>query len=137
MPFMLRALFFIAALGCCIGSVGRSEEAASAVRSPRGYFALQPGDPVVLQPGNKRIISNEQLKLPQVAGLTIRARWSWLHPGDGQFDFSFLDTHVERCRKLGKPYKILVMTGTNCSPEWIGGAWHRGAPVPWSPELAK
>nr|MBA3484428.1 beta-galactosidase [Pirellulales bacterium] len=83
------------------------------------------------------IISDEQLKLPQVAGLTIRARWAWLHPGDGQFDLAFLDTHVERCRRLGKRYKILIMTGANCSPEWIGGAWHRGAPVPWSPELAK
>jgi hypothetical protein len=134
---MVRCLAFIAVLGGCFAGVARGDEAAPAIRSPRGYFALQPGDPAVLQRGSKRIISDEQLKLPQVAGLTIRARWAWLHPGDGQFDLAFLDTHVERCRKLGKPYKILVMTGAESSPEWIGGAWHRGAPVPWSPELAK
>ena len=27
------------------------------------------------------------------------------------------------------------MTGAGCAPAWIGGAWHAGAPVPWSPEL--
>ena len=133
---MLRWVLVFAVVGGCFGGIAGGEEASSSVRSPMGYFALQPGDPAVLQPGSKRIVSDEQLKLPQVAGLTIRARWAWLHPAAGQFDFSFLDTHVERCRKLGKPYKILVMTGAGCAPEWIGGAWHRGAPVPWSPELA-
>lgn len=108
-----------------------------ALRAPVGYFALQPGDPAVLQPGGNRRVTAAQLQLPQVAGLTIRARWSWLHLGEGKFDFSFLDSQIERCRELGKPYKLLVMTGANCSPEWIGGEWHRGAPVPWSPELAK
>jgi hypothetical protein len=88
-----------------------------------------------LQPGNKRIVSDEQLQLPRVAGLTIRARWPWLHPSAGQFDFSFLDTHVRRCHHIGKRYKILVMTGAQSAPQWIGGAWHRGAPVPWSAEL--
>ena len=29
------------------------------------------------------------------------------------------------------------MTGANSSPDWIGGEWHRGAPVPWSPVLDK
>ncbi len=100
-----------------------------------GYFALQPGDPAVL--AGKRLITDKQLTLPHVAGLTIRARWAWLHTGADAFDFSFLEEHVERCRKVGKPYKILVMTGAGCSPPWIGGAWHRGAPVPWSPELAE
>jgi hypothetical protein len=133
---MVRKLLLAVLVACCCGVAG-GDEAAPAIRSPRGYFALQPGDPVVLQAGSKRLMSDEQLKLPQVAGLTIRARWAWLHPGDGQFDFSFLDAQVERCGRIGKRYKLLVMTGANCSPEWIGGAWHRGAPVPWSPELAK
>jgi hypothetical protein len=106
-------------------------------RAPVGYFALQPGDPAVQKPGSNRQISTAQLQLPHIAGLTIRARWSWLHLGEGKFDFSFLDSQVERCRQLGKPYKLLVMTGANCSPEWIGGDWYRGAPVPWSPELSK
>ena len=110
---------------------------AEALRAPVGYFSLQPGDPAVLQPGSNRLVSDAQLQLPHVAGLTIRARWSWLHLGEGKFDFSFLDSQIERCRELGKPYKLLVMTGANSSPDWIGGEWHRGAPVPWSPELDK
>jgi len=105
------------------------------VRTPRGYFALQAADPLVLQ--GKRLVSDAQLALPQVAGLTIRARWAWLHPSAGKFDFSFLESQVARCRKLGKPYKIRVLTGVACAPEWIGGPWHLGAPVPWSPQLAE
>jgi hypothetical protein len=112
-------------------TTARAEE----VRAPRGYFALQPGEPAVLQPGNKRVVSDELLALPRVAGLTIRARWSWLHLSEGRLDFSFLDAQVARCHHVGKRYKLLVMTGRDCSPEWIGGAWHRGAPVPWSGEL--
>lgn len=127
----LSALWICASLATpiCAGD-------AEALRSPVGYFALQPGDPAVQKPGSNRQISTAQLQLPQVAGLTIRARWAWLHAGEGKFDFSFLDAQIERCRKLGKPYKLLVMTGANSAPEWIGGDWYRGAPVPWSPELS-
>lgn len=128
----LSALWICASLATITLAAESSE-----IRAPAGYFALQPGDPAVLKPGSNRLISAAQLQLPHVAGLTIRARWSWLHQGEGKFDFSFLDAQIERCRQLGKPYKLLVMTGANCSPEWIGGEWHRGAPVPWSPELKK
>ncbi|HEX6961373.1 MAG TPA: beta-galactosidase [Lacipirellula sp.] len=121
----------IATTVVCCTSLALAEE----VRAPRGYFALQPGEPAVLQPGNKRVVADELLALPRVAGLTIRARWSWIHPSEGRFDFSFLDAQVARCHNAGKRYKLLVMTGRDCSPEWIGGAWHRGAPVPWSDEL--
>jgi hypothetical protein len=122
------ALILLAASGAAAGAE---------VRTPRGYFALQPGDPAVLDAGSKRLVSDEQLQLPQVVGLTIRARWAWLHPSDGRFDFSFLDAQIARCNRLNKRYKLLVMTGANCTPEWIGGAWHAGAPVPWSPDLKK
>lgn len=129
----------------CISSIGLWIAASLAamtadpreIRAPVGYFALQPGDPAVQRPNSNRQITAAQLELPAVAGLTIRARWAWLHSAAGEYDFTFLDGQVERCRKLGKPYKLLVMTGTNSSPEWIGGEWYRGAPVPWSPELKK
>src|SRR3954470_13091615 len=116
---------------------GRIGEAAEpkAVRTPAGYFALQPGDPAVLQ--NQRLVTDAQLALPAVAGLTIRARWAWLHPEAGKFDFSFLDAQTARCRKINKPYKILVMTGRGSAPSWLGGEWHADAPVPWSPQLAE
>lgn len=105
------------------------------VRHPAGYFALQPGDPAVLQPNSKRIVPDRLLALPQVSGLTIRARWAWLQPSRTSTDLGFLEDQAARCQRLGKSYKVLVMTGAGSSPKWIGGAWHSGAPVPWSPEL--
>jgi hypothetical protein len=123
--------------GCCTAAAQAQDRQQTSVHAPRGYYALQPGDPAVLSSGSKRLVSDEQLQLPQVAGLTIRARWAWVHPSEGNFDFAFIDSQVERCRRLGKQYKLLVMTGAECSPKWIGGAWHRRAPAPWSPELAK
>ena len=126
-------LVLLAVLGRSPGGAAAAEPAK--VRAPRGYFALQPGDPAVLQPGSKRLVSDQQLALPHVAGLTIRARWTWLHTAPGKFDFSFLDAQIARCQKLNKPYKILVMTGAASAPRWIGGAWHAEAPVPWSPQL--
>jgi hypothetical protein len=104
-------------------------------RAPVGYFALQPGDPAILRAGSTRQVADRLLELPKVAGLTIRARWLWIHPAEGKFDFTFVDEQIERCRRINKPYKLLVMTGNGSAPTWIGGAWHRGAPVPWSPEL--
>jgi hypothetical protein len=126
---------FIAVCFCVFGGLAAKASEPAKIRAPSGYFALQPGDPVVLQ--GKRLITDKQLALPHVAGLTIRVRWQWLHPASGKFDFSFLEQEVERCRKLNKPYKILVMTGVGSVPKWIGGEWHLQAPVPWSPQLAE
>src|SRR5687767_5417706 len=126
----LIALVFMAG----VHGVAIAAESAK-VRAPLGYFALQAAIPLVLQ--GKRPVSDSPLALPQVAGLTIRARWAWLHPSAGKFDFSFLESQVARCRKLGKPFKIRVLTGVACAPKWIGGPWHLGAPVPWSPQLAE
>jgi hypothetical protein len=132
----MKTLAAIAVVFCCVLTTRAAcAEEPTNVRAPVGYFALQPGDPVVLE--GKRLVTDAQLALPQVAGLTIRARWAWLHPEAGKFDFSFLDAHTARCRKVDKPYKILVMTGVQSAPAWIGGPWHRGAPVPWSPQLAE
>ncbi|WP_428305108.1 hypothetical protein [Lacipirellula sp.] len=133
---MTAMLGYLTALACVASTAGAVAAEGGKLRIPAGYFALQPGDPAVLQPGNRRVISAEQLALPHVAGLTIRARWKWLQPEKGKIDLSFLEEQVKRCHEAGKPYKLLVMTGAGCAPEWIRGAWYRGAPVPWSPELA-
>src|SRR5690242_9474670 len=111
--------FLIAAAAALFLSGPASAGEAVKVRAPAGYFALQPGDPVVLQ--GKRLVTDQQLALPKVAGLTIRARWAWLHPEAGKFDLSFFDSQIARCRKLSKPYKLLVMTGRESAPRWIGG----------------
>jgi hypothetical protein len=72
-------------------------------------FALQPGDADALKPlgvkGSTRITVNE-LKLAE--GLTIRGRRSWAP--------SFWAENVATCRKLGKPYSLLVMGGDESDP---------------------
>jgi hypothetical protein len=131
---MGRAFLIAAAAALFLLAPALADEAVE-VRAPVGYFALQPGDPMVLQ--GKRLVTDQQLALPKVAGLTIRARWAWLHPQGGKFDFSFIDSQVARCRRLKKPYKLLVMTGRESAPRWISGEWYLEAPVPWSPQLAE
>lgn len=71
-------------------------------------FALQPGHPDVLKPNSSRLVSDAQLRLPQVKGLTIRFRRDW--------PLSFVESQVERCRKIGKPYTLLLMSGDIAEP---------------------
>lgn len=74
-------------------------------------FALQPGNAEALRPlgtrGSTRITEAE---LRRTEGLTIRIRREWIWR-DGKWDFSFVDENVALCRKLGKPYTLLVMGG--------------------------
>jgi hypothetical protein len=91
--------------------------------------ALQSGDPLVLQ--GKMLVSDASLRLPKVEFLTIRFRQHWIAPTATKRDWSYVDSQVNRCRRLGEPYKLLMMTGGNC-PKWIGGPWLNGAPIPWS-----
>jgi hypothetical protein len=76
---------------------------------PFGYFVLQPGDTP------KRAITEAQLRLPNVVGLTIRVRRSWIWK-NGQYDFSFIQQCVDRCHKTGDGYTILVMGGETAQP---------------------
>lgn len=93
-------------------------------------FALKPG------PTN-RDVSDTDLKRPTVAGLTIRVPWSTLHPRRGVFNFSEIDQNLAQSQRCGyKRVKLIVQTGRDgVSPKWFGGQTHRGAPVPWSPEM--
>lgn len=72
-------------------------------------FALQPGNDAALKPlgmrGSTRITAAE---LRKVDGLTIRGRLGW--------PLSFWESNVAACRKLGKPYTLLVMGGDARDP---------------------
>jgi hypothetical protein len=114
-------------------SIGANEPLIE--RRPQGYFALQPGHPAVLEPGSSRVVPDRLIELPHVAGLTIRARWAWIHPTATSTDYTFLEAQAARCRRLGKGFKILVMTGVDSSPRWLPGGWHASAPVPWGQEV--
>lgn len=70
----------------------------------QGVFALQPGNDAALKPLSQRgstRITEKELKLAD--GLTIRGRRNWL--------LSFWAENVATCRKLGKPYTLLLMGG--------------------------
>lgn len=71
-------------------------------RSVYGSFALQPGD--------GRTISEAQLKLPGVDGLTIRIRPEWISK-NGKWDWTFPDASVARCHKTNDAYTLLLMGG--------------------------
>jgi hypothetical protein len=93
-----------------------------AQRAPFGFFVLQGID--------KDNVRNSVLRDPSVAGLSIRVSWASLDNGSG-YQWQWLDSQVQRCRALGKPYMLRMMAGKD-SPTWIEGPWHQGAPLPWS-----
>lgn len=95
-----------------------------AIRRPAGNFALQPGDV-------RRELPTSVLTAPGVNGETIRIRWSELQPSRGELYWAWLDRQVDRCRLLGLPYKLLVMTGAGCAPRWVYRDF-----VPWDADLA-
>jgi hypothetical protein len=93
-----------------------------AQRAPQGFFLLQGVD--------KSNVRDSSLRDSSVAGLSIRVSWASIDKGTS-FDWAWLDSQVNRCRALRKPYMLRLMTGEN-SPAWIQGAWHRDAPLPWN-----
>jgi hypothetical protein len=109
-----------AAIVLCIG-IFYVNSPCQAQRAPFGFFVLQGID--------KENVRSSVLGDPSVAGLSIRVSWASLDNGS-QFQWQWLDSQVERCRALGKPYMLRMMTG-NDSPAWIDGLWYQGAPLPW------
>jgi hypothetical protein len=96
--------------------------ACLAQRGPLGFF--------LLQGVNKSNVRDSALRDRGITGLSIRVSWASLDKGS-HFEWGWLDSQVMRCRALGKPYMLRMMTGQN-SPTWIQGAWHQGAPIPWN-----
>lgn len=79
-------------------------------RKPFGYFALQPGSEDVRPANSGRRISEADLRRPLVAGLTIRFRPQWISV-NGRWDFSFVDSCVQRCERTGDAFTLLLMGG--------------------------
>jgi len=59
-------------------------------------------------PTGNRLITDAELKLPGVDGVTIRYRRGW--------DIDFIAQNVARCRKLNKLYTLLVVGGEVKNP---------------------
>lgn len=82
------------------------------MNSPHGYGLLQPGD-------RQRALTDSEIKNKNTSFVVLRERWSYLEPTQGKYDFSRLLQQMNRCKKLGKPYTISVMTGDDCNPDWL------------------
>lgn len=79
-------------------------------KGPFGYFALQPGSEDVRPANSGRRISEAELRLAKVAGLTIRFRPQWVSV-NGRWDWSFVDSCVQRCERTGDRFTLLLMGG--------------------------
>ena len=87
---------------------------------PRGIFVLQAVDEANVQESN----------LQKADGLSIRFKWMSVDKGS-TWDWSFVDSQVDRCRKFGKPYMLRMLAGKH-SPTRIDGEWFAEAPLPWN-----
>jgi hypothetical protein len=80
---------------------------------PYRYFALQPGGHAppedLSEPKGGRLISEAQLRLPLIDGLTIRFRhfWDW-EP--------FVAANVAKCERTGDKFTLLPMGGITATP---------------------
>lgn len=100
---------------------------AGQVRKPQGYFVLQQGKTTGL-------LKSTTIKSSKILGGTIRFRPYWVYPTKGgKADWSYVDRCVAEYVKANKPFKLLPMSGDS-TPEWVGGQWKNGAPLPWTPE---
>jgi hypothetical protein len=83
-------------------------------KPPYGYFALQPGAHAppgdLSPPKGTRLVSEADLRRGLVAGLTIRFRPTWISV-NGRWDFSFVDSCVQRCERTGDRFTLLLMGG--------------------------
>ncbi len=106
-----------------------------------GVYALQdPGQP----------FSPEVLNNPNVDGVALRFRWSWLEPREGFYDWSRLDNQIAQAANRGKKVSISIVPGWG-TPDWVydagaaryafmfspGGGMmacrQASIPVPWDP----
>lgn len=101
-------------------------------RAPVGFFLMKPG-----HRGGQ--VPDKDMRRGVVAGQLIRFRWSDFAPTKSRFDHSVFTAAIAQCRKIGKPYRLLMQTGRDITPRWIDGQWitwgNQTAPAPWSPEM--
>jgi hypothetical protein len=94
---------------------------------PPGVYSLQSNDGV----SKPAIYQN-----PNVAGIAVRTRWPTLEPGEGQYDWSYLDGQIQMAKAASKRVSIYV----HDVPDWVyaDGAQafpsdSGNIPVPWDP----
>jgi beta-galactosidase GanA len=63
-------------------------------------------------------VDESVLKLPFVAGVSIRASWEAIEPEEGKFDWNYLDNSLAEVKKAKKKAMLRILPGVH-SPAWI------------------
>jgi hypothetical protein len=128
MNFQVRPRYGLWFLPIAFAAAGfLAAEKCQGQRAPFGFFVLQGID--------KTNVRDSSLRDINTSGLSIRFSWSSIDNGSN-YEWSWLDAQVNRCRAAGKPYMLRMMTGEH-SPSWIPGEWYQGAPIPWNSEAQR
>lgn len=102
--------------------------------SPKGVYVLSDLD---------GWLSQTALEHPSVDGVSLRLRWSSVEPEDGVYDWTVLDSYVDRAQAAGKSIGLYLSAGVN-TPDWVYDAGavrfdfmddqaQASIPVPWDP----
>lgn len=75
----------------------------------RGIYSLMKG----MQP-----VEQSALKLPFIAGVSIRASWEAIQPEEERFDWNYLDSVLQEVKKANKKAMLRILPGTH-SPDWV------------------
>jgi hypothetical protein len=112
---------------------GAEPSATAAPRAPHGYAIYPPGNRQYF-PGDS--LSAELLAHTPIEWILWRDRWKYMEPQKDAYDLSLMKRELARYFAAGKKVGILVMTGSECTPDWLPGDRHQGALVPWAKSIA-
>lgn len=106
-----------------------------------GYGLLQPGD-------RQQVLTNSEMGHKALSFMVLRDRWKYLQPNSSpnSINLDRLKVQIERCHKFNKGYIPAIMTGQDCTPDWIIGTrlnWqhdrrsYKNVLAPWLPIIPK
>lgn len=103
----------------------------------KGYGLLQPGD-------RQRVLTNSEIGHKALSFMVLRDRWKYINPRKDFIDLDRLIDQIERCHKFNKNYIPAIMTGQDCTPDWLPGQrlnWkhdgrtYKNVLAPWLPVI--
>ena len=84
---------------------------------PRGVFCLLASG----KAGNSTVFNN-----PDVDGISVRQSWEQMNPAEGTYDWTYLDSQIDRATTAGKMISLRIGTGSGGAtdsegsvPDWV------------------
>lgn len=93
----------------------------------------QQGGIFSLMPVNEISKQLPELSDPDVAGISVRFRWSLIEPQPGKYNWEPVDRSIALAQKFGKKVMIRIMGGAS-TPEWVFQAGAKWAQPRYEPE---